>query len=194
MGNAFAWLDQLMTWLGKWVPRLVLIPPTHKGVRFGPRGGVRELAAGLVVYWPITHSLLQVPVTTQSFQLCTQVLPVIETDGGSLFPRAVIFGAAIQFRVDDAVKASTQALHLHALVDNRASAAIAKHSDPTLKPVDWVGLAFDTLKQELRVYGVTLERLDLTQGAIGIAVKNLSDWNYADNVKGEHAWAEERRN
>lgn len=184
MTNALSFLNDLAQWLARWIPRMELIQPTHRGVLFGPRGSARELAAGLRIYWPITHALVLLPVTTQSVHLCSQMLPD-ETATESIIPRVRLCATAIQFRITDAVKAATQALHVMGLVDNRATAAIARHY--TLLSADrqaWAASAVDDLRAELEPYGIFVERLDFTGFAIGVALKNVSDWNYGDNTNG----------
>lgn len=195
MTNAFAWLDQLMSWVGRWVPRLILVPPTHRGVLFGPRGGCRERGPGLVVYWPILQALLQVPVTTQSFNLCAQILPAPERVASPLgpIPTVSICAAAVQYRVVDPIKAATKALHLHALVDNRATAAIARHYSSYSSAQTWIKMAADDVTEELAAYGVELERLDPTQMAVGIAIKNLNDWAHSDYANGTHVLSDANR-
>jgi|SRR5919108_1561819 hypothetical protein len=182
MGAALTWLNDLAQWFGRWVPRLLLLHPTHRGVRFGPRGGARAVGPGLVLYWPITHALVEIPVTTQSIQLCAQLLPHDRTEG--MIPSVRICAAAIQYRVHDAVSAATKALNLHALVDNRAQAAIARHATASTSPDDWKRHATTDLIDELAPYGVTLERLDFTQAGTGVALKNISDWSYTDSAAG----------
>lgn len=184
MTGGLAWLNDLMVWLGRWIPRLLLIHPTHRGVRFGPTGFAREVGPGLVLYWPISHVIIEVPITTQSVQLCAQLLPA-ERVAGEFLPRVTICGAAIQFRVVDAVRAATSALNIHAVIDNRASAAIMRHVAlaPTLK--DWAAAVCVDLAQEMANYGVHLERLDFTQVGVGVALKNLSDWSYSDGTDGK---------
>lgn len=173
MNNAMVWLNDLMVWLGRWIPRLLLIPATHIGIRFGPSGGARAVGPGLVVYWPISHSVLQIPVTTQSMQLASQM--VSSTVSGGVVPQVVICAVAVQYRVVDAVKAATKALHFHALVDNRTSASIAKYSHLKEDVTVWMDTAAKYLRSELKEYGIELERLDLTQNGVGVALKNISD-------------------
>lgn len=47
MTGALSFLNDLAQWLGRWVPRLVLVEPTHRGVLFGPRGSARQVGPGL---------------------------------------------------------------------------------------------------------------------------------------------------
>ena len=184
MSGGFAWLNELMVWLGRWVPRLILIQPTHRGVRFGPRGAACEVGPGIVLYWPITHVIVEVPVTTQSIQLCAQIVPAPSVEG-ELLPRVTLCAAAMQFRVRDAVTAATSALNLHALLDNRTSAAITRHVGLAATVPAWMEAVRVDVAREVSAYGVELERLDFTQMGLGVALKNMSDWNYSDSVAGD---------
>lgn len=183
--TALAWLNDLVQWFGRWVPRLVLIEPTHRGVRFGPRGSAREVGPGLIVYWPITHGLVRVPVTTQSTQLSAQVLP--HADGAEIIPRIHLCAAAVQFRVTDPVRAATRSLNVHAVIDNRSQAAIARHVGARSDRDHWAQLVVADLRSELDRFGVEVERLDFVNQGTGVALKNIADWNYTDNLKGERA-------
>jgi hypothetical protein len=186
MTGALSFLNDLAQWLGRWVPRLVLIEPTHRGVLFGPRGATRELQPGLRVYWPITHVLVLVPVTTQSLHLCSQMLPpAAKAPRGEIVPRVRLVATAIQFRIVDAVLAATKALHTQAVIDNRTSAAVARHLAHSEDLQAWSAAVIADLRRELQPFGVLVERLDFTGFATGIALKNVSDWNYADSVSGK---------
>lgn len=184
MTGALAWLNDVMQWLGRWVPRLTLVEPTHRGVLFGPRGSAQKRGPGLVLYWPITHALMLVPVTTQSVQINTQALPM--KDDGLMIPRVLLCSAAIQFKVEDPVAFATRILHAHALVDNRTQAAIARHREEHGEDRKaWALAARAELSEELKIYGVVVERLDITQSGTGMALKNVSDWSYSDTVGGK---------
>ena len=183
MTGALSWLNDLLQWLGRWVPRMVLIQPTHRGVRFGPTGKSCEVGPGLIVYWPITHIVINVPVTTQSLQLNAQALPATVKDG-EIVPRVLLCAAAVQYRVSNAVRAATRALSLHALVDNRTQAAIARHVSLSEDTTAWSRTVIRELRRELRPFGVVVERMDFTQNGTGVALKNVSDWNYTDRESG----------
>jgi len=182
--SALAWLNDLAQWFGRWFPRLVLIHPTHRGVRFGLKGAVKAVGPGLVVYWPIIHDLVQVPVTTISYQTTSQTL-WLDSDDGGMVPTIAIVGNAVQFRVVDPIKAAVAVLHFHAIVDNRVQAAVAKHWRGDLKDRSWCDLAHAEAAESLLPYGIELQRLDPTSLGRGCALKNLADWSYSDNVDGK---------
>lgn len=182
MTSALSFLNDLAQWLGRWIPRLTLVEATHRGVLFGPRGSARQVGPGLVVYWPITHALLLVPITTQSVQMCSQMLPArVVTE---LLPHVTLSAAAVQFRIVDVVANATKVLNTHALVDNRTQAAIARHVAQQEDLVAWSTAAVRELAEDLRPFGVVIERLDFTQHGIGVALKNISDWANSDFASG----------
>lgn len=181
--TALAWLNDLVQWFARWVPRLVLIEPTHRGVLFGPRGGAREVGPGLVVYWPITHALTQLAVTTQSVNLSAQILPI--AGDTALLPRVLLCAVAIQFKIVRPVAAATKALHIHALVDNRAQAALARNMAQREDLKAWSVVTVDELRRDLEPYGVDVERLDFVQHGTGMALKNVADWGYSDGTDGK---------
>jgi hypothetical protein len=180
--TALSWLNDLIKWLGRWVPRLVLIEPTHRGVKFGPRGSATECGPGLVVYWPITHALVQIPVTTQSIYLTAQVLPILGDTG--IIPRVLVCASAIQYRVVSPVTTATRALHLHAIVDNRTQAAIARNADHRDDRAEWSRRVILEVREELRPFGIEVERIDFTSQGTGMVLKNIADWNYTDAAAG----------
>jgi len=184
MANALAWLNDVMQWLGRFVPRLVLVHPTHRGVLFGPRGGAHQVGPGLIAYWPITHDLIIVPVTTQSIQLCGQILPV--EDAAGILPRVVICTLNVQFSIGDPVAAATAILHFQALVTNRAQALAARHWPGSLLEAndDWLTKIRQELTDELAAYGIVLKSIDAAGLGVGVVLKNVSDWCYQDSTDG----------
>lgn len=184
MTNALSFLNDLAVWLGRWIPRLVLIEPTHRGVLFGPGGSARQVGPGLACYWPITHILVMVPITTQSVQLSAQVLPLHAMYVPGIIPHILLCSAAVQFRVVDAVKCATKALHTFALVDNRAQAAVSRHINERADLQAWSKAVVTDLRTELEPFGVVIERLDFTESGTGVALKNITNWNYSDSSAG----------
>jgi regulator of protease activity HflC (stomatin/prohibitin superfamily) len=182
--GTLSFINDLAQWLGRWIPRLVLIEPTHRGVLFGPRGSARLTGPGLVCYWPITHALELVPVTTRSVQLNAQVLPLERLTVPGIVPHIMLCGVAVQFRVEDAVLAATKALHINALVDNRVQASVARHRAHSGNLEAWANAVVSDLRLELAPFGIVVERLDFTQHGTGVALKNVSDWNYSDSSSG----------
>lgn len=181
--GALAWLNDLIQWLGRWIPRLELIHPTHRGVRFGPSGRAVEVGPGLVFYWPMTHDLVQVAVTAQSIQLCGQILPLPDDTG--LLPRVALCTLNLQFQVTDVVKAATSILNFHALVGNRAQALATQYwcKAPNMTQPTWLTGVEQQLRSEMVPFGIDVKFIDAAGLGIGVALKNVADWSYADNVE-----------
>ena len=179
MNQALAWLNSLMQAIGQWIPRLVLIHPTHRAVLFGPRGGAKQRGPGLIWYWPITHALLKMPIAMRSMQMSGQILRCREQGHRSLLPYNCLCSAAIQYRIEDAVLAAITTLNTHVLVDNRMRAAIAEAWPGSLEIASqgqWKCRALIRARKELSVYGIYLERIDVVQLGYSVCNKSLGDY------------------
>lgn len=188
MSNALVWLNDLFQWLGRWIPRLTLIHPTHQGVKFGPRGRTQKVGPGLVVYWPMTHDLIQIPITTQSIQLPGQILweESSRDSGVAVFPRSLVCVLNLQFSVSDPVIAATRVLHFHALLQNRATALAAiawRDRDPSA--IDWLAQAKDQLKSEMEQYGLAIQNFEIAGMSMGVTIKNFYDYSWNDEANGK---------
>lgn len=182
MNAALTWLNDLIQWLGRWVPRLVLIHATHRGVRFGPRGGAIAVGPGLVCYWPMTHDLIQVPITTQSIQLNGTMLHV-ESEG--IIPKVAVCTLNVQFSITDVVKAATRVLHFPALIQNRAQSIAASHWNGKMQESGWIAEAMEQFETEMAAYGIRVHALEIAGIGIGVVMKNIADWSYADSADGK---------
>lgn len=74
METAFSWLGQMMEWLGKLIPRIIIVKRTHGGVKYVHGHKVVRLDPGLHFYWPIVTEVELHPVARQSVNLPTQVI------------------------------------------------------------------------------------------------------------------------
>lgn len=112
MDSALAWVGQIAAWIGQWIPRWRVVPPTEGGVKaegfFLPArwrsytGDLRvtPLAPGLHWYWPATTQLDTYPTVFQSDNLPSQTF---ETADGV----TVTVGGVASYVVTDIVKALT---------------------------------------------------------------------------------------
>lgn len=74
MTSGLAWLNDLMLWLGRWFPRLILIKATHIGVKFSRAGAVTSLRPGLYCYWPITSMVEVVSTRMRTTEISAQLI------------------------------------------------------------------------------------------------------------------------
>jgi len=94
METAFAWLGEIMNWVGKWFPRLLIVRSTHAGVRFRHGKVPRPLMPGLRLYWPLVTEVDVIPTARQTHNLPTQAL--MTSDG-----KKVVVSGAVVYRIAD---------------------------------------------------------------------------------------------
>lgn len=97
MESAFAWIGQIIEWLGKFVPRLVIVDITKGVVKLKYGNEIEELKPGhLHWYWPLTSIIKEVDIARQTLDLTTQTF---ETKDGV----TVQVSGMITYQVQDAV-------------------------------------------------------------------------------------------
>lgn len=142
---------------------------------------------GVVFWWPLLYQLVTIPVTTQSISVCARSMPVGEVGGKRLLiPRVIACGLAVQYRVVDAVKAATNVLNVHALIENRCKAATGRNWVSLGEARTTIDLAADEMRPWLlERYGVSLERLDVTHLGEAVCLIQLSDYGWSDDQEGK---------
>jgi regulator of protease activity HflC (stomatin/prohibitin superfamily) len=169
--NGLAWLNDLMTWLGRWVPRIILIRATHAGVLFGRGGSVMELHPGVHVYWPIVQELELVSTRIRTTATCPMLI------GGE------VIGVLITYNVVNPVKMVMTFSDLRANLDQRAQAAISLVHTAGIATATLAAQAEQILRAEFDRAGVHVD--DVRIGARGwvIPIKNVSDWSEHESPK-----------
>jgi len=151
--SGFAWLNELMVWLGRWVPRLLLVKQGHCGVKFGPGGSVVGLCPGLYVYWPITHEITDVSVRSRTYEIAAQL------------HGTEAIAVMVSYYVRDAVLALTQLHDIASNLDDRTQAALRRHH-----------ASGDDLIAEFSSAGIEITTVSIIQRGPVITLKNLNDW------------------
>ena len=175
--NALQWLNDLAQWVGRIFPRLTLIPPTHHGVMFGPKGGATSKGSGLVLWWPLLQLLEQVDVTVGSMDIAAVAVP---GDHDGFLPRVPIVSTVARWRIVNPVLAATAANDLKRLLDNTCQSAIGQHWTGISAADGAVAAAFKDIKSELlRDFGIELLSLRRSHLGEAVAVLQLNDWTNA---------------
>jgi regulator of protease activity HflC (stomatin/prohibitin superfamily) len=88
MDSALAWIGHIAEWVGRFFPRLEVVPTTHAGIKFV--NGNRPVAchAGLHVYWPLVTQWGYYPVARQTANLPAQ--DITTADGKTIAVSGVI--------------------------------------------------------------------------------------------------------
>lgn len=162
--NGFSWLNDLMTWLAKWVPRLVPITARNRAIVFRPGGAVTEHGAGLLVYWPIIHTLSIVSVQLRTMELAAQV------------HGQEIVQIIISWRITDPRLALLTLNDVVATMDDWAASALASvHA----KEKSNDAIAAETtarLADRMRPHGIQVCAVQVSQRGWALPIKQLNDW------------------
>ena len=161
MSSAFAWLNDLMRWIARWVPRIVLIPATHRGVLFGRAGRVLELEPGLCWYWPIVSEL---------HKICTVERTMLNS--AQLIGDGRLVAVVVNWRVRHAAQAVTTWRNLESRIDNESRAAVfAQDCD--------MGKVAEQMRETFAPAIEIISVLNSSDGA-GFALKQFSEQAYRD--------------
>ncbi len=97
MEAAFAWLGQIVEWLGRFVPRVLIVDITKGAIKLKYGSEITELKPGkLHVYWPFVSIIKEVDIARQTLDLTTQTF---ETRDGI----TVQMSGMLTYQVNDVV-------------------------------------------------------------------------------------------
>lgn len=162
--SGLAWLNDLMLWLGRWFPRLVLVKKGNVGVWFGPGGRVQELPAGLHWYWPLIADLTVVSTRIRTTEIACQL------HGREAISIVVLY---------EIVQAKTMLLtqnNIFSLIDDRAQAYLSEGYGPDVSSQGLSAYVLGRLAVDMHGYGVHVHTVDVIQRGRVIPLKNLNDW------------------
>lgn len=192
MESALAWIGKLAEWIGQWIPRWVIINPTHGGIKYTGfmiplsyrRSCARALTAigydcghfdgamrvtplppGIHFYWPATTSYDHYPTVLQVDDLRSQT--VVTADEPE---RTIVVGGMISYRVHDIEKLLAHSYNAMKLIRDVAMTAIhnvcSKATWAELKEGQRRGTLDTKLRNEARKqleeFGVTVVKVQLT--------------------------------
>lgn len=176
--TGFAWLNELMVWIGRWFPRLLLIKAGNAAVKFGPRGDAVLLGAKLVVYWPITHEVTVVSTRTRTTEISGQLQD------------SEVISAVVVYHISDPVKALLTYHQVSSALDDFTQAALRAAYRVSLD-ASRHGASDDRIEDEMRtrlraeftVNGVEIEEAHIISRGRVIALKNIGDWAQHEDAK-----------
>jgi len=163
IASGFAWLNELMTWLGRWVPRIRLIRCGQDGVLFSPGGRVQRKPPGVVMFWPIVQDLEIVSTRERTMEISGQAI------GKGPFETRMI-SMIVTFRVIDAVRALVSLQGITSNIDDRAQAHLTRAAMN-------ITAAHTALRVEFAPHGIDIISLDVHCDAWALIVKNALDYS-----------------
>jgi len=162
--SGLEWLNELMTWLARWVPRVTLVRVGHVGVLFGPGDRATSKGAGLVCYWPITHELQAVSTRLRTTELSAQL------HGGEAISLVVLF------QIGNPLQALLTLNDVFSTIDDRAQAHLTRAHDAHHANAEICAAVRDALARELAPNGVEILSVDIAQRGPIVPIKMLSDY------------------
>lgn len=186
--NSFQWINDLAQWAGRLFPRLTLVPPTHRGVMFGPRGGAKEVGVGLVAWWPLLQKLVQVDIRTESIDVAAIAMPTghegiaeeilgdhtlkYDTSGFNI-PRVETLAAVVQWQVINARDAALGMVDMKRMIDNTCQAEISEAGN--------VEGAREAIAEIMAEYGVDILTLKQTSSGQAAALIQMAGFTNTSN-------------
>lgn len=161
--NALSWLNDLMRWLGRWVPRVLLIKAGEAALWCGRNGRTRDLAPGLYTFWPITTDITVFSTKKRTLEMCGQV------NG-----REVV-ALVVTWRILQAA-ALLEWNSPAANIDDRSAAAIALHYTSDVATAVLAAYVLADLRREFGPSGIEIERADVAQRAPIRTLRLMNDW------------------
>lgn len=163
MENAFAWIGQIFDWVGKFIPRWIILNPTEGGVKYVRGWKVVPLKPGIHWYWPAVTTFDQYPTARQADRLQTQTMESADN-------KTFIVGGLLVYQVTDVGKLLPTTFEPAVAIKDIALSAI---HDVCCR-MDWKALKLEQQKgtldtklknyaqRQLDDYGVKVVKLMLT--------------------------------
>lgn len=162
--NGLAWLNDLMVWLARWVPRLTLIKAGNVGVMFDRRGRVDGREPGLSFWWPITQDLKIVSTRVRSTEVAAQL------HGAEAISLVMLFRIA-------SPETTLMALDdVFSVIDDRTQAHLSSCYRPGIESGELCRKVHLAMQDEFEGYGVEITAVDIAQRGFIIPIKMLNDY------------------
>ena len=94
VSNALGWIGSIAEWLGRLIPRLLIIPTTHGGIAFIRGKNVKPLKPGLHLYWRFWTKVLVIPTARQTKVLEPRSLTTADN-------KSVAVGAMLRYKIQN---------------------------------------------------------------------------------------------
>ena len=185
MEGAFTWLSQLIEWLGRLFPRLVILDGTEAAVKWVRGKHPKYCGPGLHWYWPIVTTFSQAATARQADRLQAQT--IVTTDD-----KTIIVSGLIVYTIPDLLTLLTTTYHAQTAVADITLTAIhdvcCQMSWEELKGEQRRGTLDTKLKnaaqRELKNYGISVIKLMLTDLAPAKVLKLVQSMQHQDDILG----------
>lgn len=175
MDSAFAWIGNLMEWLGAFIPRVKIVRSTHAGVRFRHGKHAKEVLPGIHIYWPIVTEMEITPVVRQTRNLPSQSLLTKDA-------KQVVVGGVVVYLIQDIVATLSKNWDVTDTITDVTMVAITEvitTHDLQFLLENLTGEVQKKLTQvarkKLKKYGVKVYWTALTDFSTALIIKNIGN-------------------
>jgi len=160
----FQWINDLLAWVARFVPQLLVVRRTHAGVAFVRGKYPKALRPGIHIFWPIWTSITIYPTVLQSADLAEQTL--ITKDG-----KTVAVNGVVLYEVTDILALLTTIFEPDRLLKDYCLAAVKRVvCERTLEELLADNTKLDRMltgrmRRRFAKYGINIVRATLTDTA-----------------------------
>ena len=162
MDSALGWIGQIAAWLRQFIPKWIVIPTTHGGVKWVKGKRLVHLTPGIHWYWPVVTLLQTYPIVRQSVDLRPQVMVSADTKTFSA-------GVVVTYTVDDLTQLLSTTFDPDEVMSEISLAAIySVLTTMTLEELQTNDISTaltDAIQDLVKPYGVHVVRAALTEMA-----------------------------
>lgn len=117
MDSALAWVSQIADWIGKFIPRWIIVDPTRQGIKFVRGKRVVVCQPGIHWYWPLVTEWQDWPVVRQADDLQSQTIVTVDD-------KTIAVSGLLVYKVTDLATLVTSAYSPMQLVQDIALTAV----------------------------------------------------------------------
>jgi regulator of protease activity HflC (stomatin/prohibitin superfamily) len=166
------WLTDILRWVGRVVPRLVVVNTTHCVVAFVRGKNAKELRAGCHWLWPVWTNWVSYPVARQSVNLNTQTLLTKDN-------QTVAVGCIVVYEVDRPLELLAKSYDADETIKDVSLAAVKAYvvraSLEDLRSRRMDSRLSRRIAKDLEPFGVKVIRAQMSDLAPCLAIRLMND-------------------
>lgn len=170
----FGWVTELFQWFGSWIPRIVVVRSTQRGVKYQHGWKVLEIQPGLQVYIPALSDIEIVYTVRQVLDINPQIIVTADD-------KVCMFSGVAVFVIDDVVKYLTRNFDADAAIAEIAGACIREVLvDKNFKDIQSSSKVLTNqltkaMEATLKEFGISIEYVKLKEFAPCKVIKIVRD-------------------
>jgi len=176
MEAAFAWLGQLMSCIGSFIPTWEHVEYTELAILIKRGRHVRELKPGIYWYWPFWSVVYKIACVRQTINLPTQALTTEDS-------QRIVVGGMVRYEITNGIQALAETHEIETAIRDESLAIICEfvtgNKFSTIeknRSQTNTNLTFK-IRSALKPYGVYVQRAQLTDCCPAIALNHVGNFH-----------------